>query len=90
MREIYYSSNPFPLCRVLPLYVLRLPCGIVTYPVTAAGRHQLKTMSLAKLKKYINSYNITIDRAVEKDDLIDAIISAKVCPTFSFFLDRIS
>ncbi|KAH9478528.1 hypothetical protein JR316_0008983 [Psilocybe cubensis] len=45
--------------------------------ITAAGRHQLKTMSLAKLKKYINSYNIKIDRAVEKDDLIDAIISAK-------------
>ncbi|KDR80147.1 hypothetical protein GALMADRAFT_242406 [Galerina marginata CBS 339.88] len=45
--------------------------------ITAAGRQQLKAMSLAKLKKYIAAYNIKIDRAVEKDDLIDAIIGAR-------------
>lgn len=38
----------------------------------------MKTMTLAKLKKYTTAYNIKIDRAVEKDDLIDAILAAKV------------
>jgi hypothetical protein len=37
-------------------------------------------MPLAKLKKYINAYGIKADQAVEKDDLIDAIIAAIVSP----------
>ncbi|KAJ7634812.1 hypothetical protein FB45DRAFT_909940 [Roridomyces roridus] len=45
--------------------------------VTASGRGQLKQLPLAKIKKYISAYNIKADRAVEKDDLIDAIIHAK-------------
>ncbi|KAF8182024.1 hypothetical protein BJ912DRAFT_1124664 [Pholiota molesta] len=45
--------------------------------ITAAGRNQLKGLPLAKLKRYINAYNIRIDRAVEKDDLIDAILAAR-------------
>ncbi|KAF8962612.1 hypothetical protein BDZ97DRAFT_1105009 [Flammula alnicola] len=45
--------------------------------ITAAGKNQLKGLPLAKLKKYINAYNIKIDRAVEKDDLIDAILTAR-------------
>ncbi|KAJ7334707.1 hypothetical protein DFH08DRAFT_879168 [Mycena albidolilacea] len=40
------------------------------------GRGRLKSMPLAKLKKYINAYGIKADQAVEKDDLIDAIIAA--------------
>ena len=47
-------------------------------PVTAGGRTYLKTLTLAKLKKYVNVYNIKIDRAVEKDDLIDGILSIRV------------
>jgi len=35
-------------------------------------------MSLAKLRKYITAYNLKTERVVEKDDLIDAIISARV------------
>ena len=35
-------------------------------------------MTLAKLKKYVNAYNIKIDRAVEKDDIIDGILAARV------------
>jgi len=35
-------------------------------------------MSLGKLRKYITAYNLKIDRVVEKDDLIDAIIGARV------------
>ncbi|KAJ7078053.1 hypothetical protein C8R44DRAFT_825569 [Mycena epipterygia] len=45
--------------------------------ITAGGRGHLKSLPLAKLKKYINAYNIKADRAVEKDDLIDAILAAK-------------
>jgi len=34
---------------------------------------------MSKLRNYINAYNIeTVDRIVEKDDLIDAIIKARV------------
>lgn len=47
-------------------------------PVTAAGRTYLKSQPLAKLKKYVNAYNIKINRAVEKDDIIDAILAARV------------
>ena len=47
--------------------------------VTAAGRTQLKSMPMSKLRNYINAYNIkTVDRIVEKDDLIDAIIKVRV------------
>ena len=46
--------------------------------VTAAGRNSLKALPLGKLKKYVASYGIGIDRAVEKDDIIDAIVAAKV------------
>jgi hypothetical protein len=35
-------------------------------------------MSSAKLKKYADAYNINIDRAVEKDDVIDSILAARV------------
>ncbi|KAJ7211313.1 hypothetical protein GGX14DRAFT_449820 [Mycena pura] len=45
--------------------------------ITAGGRNYLKSLPLAKLKKHITAYNIKTDRAVEKDDLIDAIIAAK-------------
>ena len=46
--------------------------------VTAAGRNFLKGLPLGKLKKYVASYGIRIDRAVEKDDIIDAIVAARV------------
>jgi len=46
--------------------------------VTAAGRNSLKALPLGKLKKYVSSYGIKIDRAVEKDDIIDAIVAPRV------------
>lgn len=42
------------------------------------GRGLLKTLPLAKLKRYVAAYNIKIDRAVEKEDLIDAMVAARV------------
>jgi hypothetical protein len=41
-------------------------------------------MNLGKLKRYLNAYNIKIDRAVEKDDLIDAILAARVSNLVGF------
>ena len=46
--------------------------------VTAAGRNSLKALPLGKLKEYVASYGIRIDGAVEKDDIIDAIVAARV------------
>nr|GAT52958.1 RING-finger domain-containing protein [Mycena chlorophos] len=46
--------------------------------ITAGGRGLLRSLTLAKLKKYISAYNIKgAERAVEKDDLINAILAAK-------------
>ena len=42
-------------------------------------------MALGKLKKYVNAYNIKIDRAVEKDDVIDGILAARVGVLQRFF-----
>lgn len=40
-------------------------------------------MPLAKLKKYAAAYSIRIDHAVEKDDVIDALLVARVSATLS-------
>lgn len=48
------------------------------FAVTAAGRGQLRSLSLGKLKKYAEVYHIRIDRAVEKDDVIDGLFNARV------------
>ncbi|KAF8155671.1 hypothetical protein B0H34DRAFT_789767 [Crassisporium funariophilum] len=45
--------------------------------ITAAGRTKLKSMSLGKLKEYMTAYNIKIDRAVEKDDIIDGLLAVR-------------
>ncbi|KAJ4487656.1 hypothetical protein J3R30DRAFT_3430189 [Lentinula aciculospora] len=45
--------------------------------ITAAGKGALKTLPLAKLRKYAGAYNIRIDHAVEKDDVIEALLAAR-------------
>lgn len=35
-------------------------------------------MPLGKLRKYVTAYNIRVGRVVEKDDLIDKIMSVRV------------
>lgn len=49
------------------------------YVVTASPRSHLKSLPLSKLKKYLDAYSIKTDGAVEKDDVIDRIIAARVC-----------
>ncbi|KIL63148.1 hypothetical protein M378DRAFT_164838 [Amanita muscaria Koide BX008] len=45
--------------------------------ITAGGKTYLKSLPLAKLRKYASAYNIAIDHAVEKEDVIEAIMNAK-------------
>ncbi|KAK0192991.1 hypothetical protein F5146DRAFT_927601 [Armillaria mellea] len=45
--------------------------------MTAASKRALRTFSLAKLRKYANAYNIGLDHAVEKDDVIDTLLTAR-------------
>ncbi|TEB34417.1 hypothetical protein FA13DRAFT_1626346 [Coprinellus micaceus] len=54
-------------------------CGycIEYLTITAGGRSHLKTLPIAKLRKYANAYDINITRAVEKDDIIDALVSTR-------------
>jgi hypothetical protein len=49
-------------------------------------------MSLAKLKKYADAYNININHAVEKDNVIDGILAARVrvSPTSSALIGVLS
>ena len=46
--------------------------------VTAGGKNYLRSLPLSKLRMYANAYNIKIDHAVEKDDVIEAVMSARV------------
>ena len=51
----------------------------VLFLVTAGEKPYLRTQSMAQLKNYMLAYNIKLKmNALEKDDLINAIISARV------------
>ncbi|KAJ3849805.1 hypothetical protein EV368DRAFT_46576 [Lentinula lateritia] len=45
--------------------------------ITASGKGALKNLPLARLRKYAGAYNIRIDHAVEKDDVIEALLAAR-------------
>ena len=47
-------------------------------PVTAGGKSYLKSLSLARLKKYVDAYNIKVEGILEKDELISRIIASRV------------
>lgn len=51
------------------------------HTVTAAGKGQLRGLTLAKLKKYAKDYGIDVSTVLEKDDLIDRLIVARVSPS---------
>ncbi|KAI0688416.1 hypothetical protein BC835DRAFT_1549977 [Cytidiella melzeri] len=59
--------DPMPVCAYC----------IESINITAAGKGQLRGLSLAKLKKYAKDYGIDVHNVVEKDDLIDRIIGAR-------------
>ncbi|EMD35434.1 hypothetical protein CERSUDRAFT_116199 [Gelatoporia subvermispora B] len=45
--------------------------------ITAAGKGKLRQIPLAKLKNYADSYDIDVSTVIERDDLIDALVSAR-------------
>lgn len=63
---------------VKPIHDL-LPRILRPPQVTAGGKGYLRTQSLARLRNYIQAYNIKIGRDIlEKDEIIDAIVAARV------------
>lgn len=59
--------DPVPVCAFC----------IENLTITAGGRAYLRNLSLARLKKYVDAYNIGADGVLEKDDLIERIISVR-------------
>ncbi|KAI0311101.1 hypothetical protein OF83DRAFT_1166441 [Amylostereum chailletii] len=45
--------------------------------ITAAGRNYLKSLPMSRLKRYVDAYNIKIPGIVEKDDLINTIMTVR-------------
>lgn len=55
-----------------------LPLSPMHILVTALERTDLRKVSLDQLRKYIEAYNIRISRPVDKDDIVDAMLAARV------------
>jgi hypothetical protein len=58
-----------------------LRAHLIYYAATAGSRHYLKSLPLGKLKKYADAYNLRSDQIIEKDDLVDRLMSYRVRPT---------
>jgi hypothetical protein len=50
----------------------------VLHSVTASSRNQLKSLPLSVLRRYVTAYDIPVKGPIDKNDLVDAIIAAKV------------
>ncbi|KAH9981635.1 hypothetical protein BJV74DRAFT_79259 [Russula compacta] len=59
--------DPVPVCAFC----------IENLTITAGGRGYLRNLSLARLKKYVDAYNIGAAGVLEKDDLIERIIAIR-------------
>lgn len=55
---------------------------LISFTVTAGSRNYLKSLSLGKLKKYADAYNLRSDQIIEKDDLVDRLMSYRVSLLF--------
>lgn len=66
----------------VPLYLLGSLLS-----VTALRRAQLRLLPLAKLRRYINAYNIPIKNPIDKNDLVDAAVAARVGHPISHFVE---
>ena len=66
---------------------LCLRAHLICCTVTAGSRNHLKSLSLGKLKKYADAYNLRSDQIIEKDELVDRLMSYRVSslalPNFS-------
>ena len=52
--------------------------GLLSCPVTALGRAQLRSLPLGRLRRYIDAYNIQIKNPIDKNDLVDAAMAVRV------------
>lgn len=52
-------------------------CCIELLNVTSLGRNQLNRLPLSKLRRYVDAYNIPLKGAVDKLDIIDALIATR-------------
>lgn len=55
-----------------------LRATLIHCAATAGSRNHLKSLSLGKLKKYADAYNLRSDQIIEKDDLVDKLMSYRV------------
>jgi len=55
-----------------------LRVNLISYAATAGSKSYLKSLSLGKLKKYADAYNLRSDQIIEKDDLVDRLMSYRV------------
>ena len=58
------------------------------YAATAGSKNYLKSLSLGKLRKYAGAYNLRPDHIIEKDDLVDRLMSYRVGPTATIKIPR--
>ena len=52
--------------------------SLICCTATAGSKNHLKSLSLGKLKKYADAYNLRPDHIIEKDDLVDRLMSYRV------------
>jgi hypothetical protein len=58
-----------------------LQANLNHYAATAGSKNYLRSLSLGKLRKYADAYNLRPDHIIEKDDLVDRLMSYRVGPT---------
>ncbi|KAJ8589668.1 hypothetical protein M405DRAFT_738212, partial [Rhizopogon salebrosus TDB-379] len=46
--------------------------------ITASSKTRLKTLQLSKFRRYVDAYSIPVKGPIDKNDLVDAIIAARV------------
>ncbi|KAH8101106.1 hypothetical protein BXZ70DRAFT_934446 [Cristinia sonorae] len=73
IEDHYYAAAPGP-----GYDIVQVCAYCVKYlNITAKSKDQLKKLSLAVLKEYAGAYHIPVNNVVEKDDLVDRLISAR-------------
>ena len=65
-----------------------LRATLIYCAATAGSRNYLKSLSLGKLKKYADVYNLRSDQIIEKDDLVDRLMSYRVSLVLSINTPR--
>ncbi|KAG8961889.1 hypothetical protein FRC00_010933 [Tulasnella sp. 408] len=62
---------------LVPIFTVLVSIRTRVSPVTASSRNQLRTTSVAKLRQYLKAFNISTPGALEKDDIVQAVLAAR-------------